>query len=368
MKSYRTICCLLIFLCGTLLSGASALAAPVRTQQAVAGTWQPRETAFARISARQQTRLSVPFEVRITALKVEPGAEVNTGDELARFEAPVLRLHLAAWHLARQELALTHKRLQLLRKNEKEHTITRRDLTLGEQAVAAAESKTSLAWETLAADLDILHIKTSATRLVKQIKTQGLQTVATHLSRLQAPFSGVVIARRTSLGEQLPAGATILELEALDSMYLDVGVSENALTTWQKGETVWPGHSVNVRLRPVDGVPLYNQASGLWLIRFEANNPGYLLREGNWIKVEHLAAPQPVVWLPAAAVVARDGKTWAIIQKASTYKAVEIKVGPAAADGRIPVFKGVQPGTTVVTEGAYELLYRDLKELIKFVD
>ncbi len=380
LKSYQIIACLLIF-----LSGISVSAETIKTQQAIAGTWQAPETAFAQISARQQTRLSVPFEVRISALNVEPGTEVKAGDELARFEAPALRLQLAAWYLARQELALTRERLQLLRKNEKQHTITRRDLMLGEQAVATAQSKARLAWERLAADLDILNIKSSTTHLAKQIKTQGLQTVATRLGRLQAPFAGIVIARRTSLGEQLNAGATILELEALDQVYLDVGVNETSLPTWQKGETVWPGHSDKVHLQLINGEPLYDQASGLWLIRFKANNPGHLLREGNWIKVKHLGIPEPVVWLPTAAVVARNGKTWAILpkatvkkglqkelqkelQKRTSFKAVEIKVAPATADGRIAVLKGIQPGATVVTKGAYELLYRDLKELIKFVD
>ncbi len=341
---------------------------PIVTQEAIASSWQPIETAFARISARQQTHLSVPFDVRITALNVEPGTKVKTGDELARFDAPMVRLHLAAWLLARQEQALTHKRLRLLRKNEKEHTITRRALILGEQSVALADSKASLAWETLAANLDILHIKISKTDLAKQIKKQGLQTIAKTLSRLQAPFDGVVTARRTSLGEQVHAGAPILELETLDSIYLDVGVTEALLPVWQKGKAIWPGHSDKVQLKRIDGIPRYDHATGLWLIRFEAKNPDYLLREGNWVKLEHLGAPIPIVWLPATAVVARNGKTWAIVAKDSTYKAVKIEVGSLAADGRIPVTKGIQPGTIVVTKGAYELLYRDLKDLIKFVD
>jgi len=351
-----------------LFSVSSVFAAAPPTQRTITGTWQPVETAFARVHASRQTRISLPFAVRITALSIEPGTTVKQGDELVRFDAPAIHQHLSSWYLARQEQALTQKRLQLLHKNEKEHTITRRELTLGEQTVAAARIKTRLAWETLAADLLKLNITSNEKKLARQIKTSHLHSVAAKLGRLQAPFDGVVVSRQSSLGEQLPAGATILELEALDSVYVDVGISENVLSTWQKGKTLWPNHSDEIPLRPVEGMPLYDPASGLWLLRFIANNPGYLLREGNWIKVKHLGVPQPVVWLPAAAVVTREGKTWAVIQKAATYHAVEIKVGPTTKDGRVPVLKGIQPGETVVTEGAYELLYRDIKDLIKFVD
>lgn len=289
------------------------------------------------------------------------------GEQLARFNAPLLRRHLADWHQARRELVLAHERLQMLREGKKEHAITRRELARGGQAVAKAEGKTRLAWETLAADLEHIHVASDDKVLVQRIEKQGLQDVARSLSSLRAPFAAVVTARRAALGEQLAAGDPILELESLDRVYVDAGIAEASLSVWQDGVTLWRVGTKKIELQPLDGVPIYDSSTGLWLLRFETDNPDLALRDGAWIEVEHRGASLPVVWVPTAAVVARDGKTWCIVQEADRFRAVEVRVGTAAAE-RIPILSGLEAGSRVVTEGAYELLYRDLKELIKFVD
>ncbi len=355
---------LMMMLCAmpALADSASAV-----TETAVAGTWQPLALAFARVSAHQQALLSLPFFARIVALNVEPGTRVAAGDELARFDAPLLRQQLAAWKQALLELRLARKRLRMLRESEQQHAITRRQRVAGEQAVAQAEGKSSLAWETLAAELDLLHSHMDKKTLEDGIRKDSLQAVARSLGRLLAPFAGVVSARRVALGEQLSAGSPLLELEVLDPVYVDVGVPAGKLALSRKGETYWVMDKQRVSLQLLEGVPLYDAGSGLWLRRYESKNPGGLLRDGAWIEVQHRAAPQAVVWVPAAAVVARNGKSWCVIQKQAQFKAVEVRVGAASA-GRIPILSGVKAGTRVVTRGAYELLYRDLKQLIKFVD
>ncbi len=343
------------------------LASPPPTAPAVAGTWQPRTSAFARISARQQAVLRLPFAVQITALHAEPGMAVQAGDELARFDAPRLRKHLAAWWQARREQALAGERLRMLREGEKAHAVTRRDLARGKQAMAEAAGRARLAWETLAADLDLLHVSTEAPVLAKRIDRQGLAVVARDLGRLQAPFAGIVTARRVALGEQLTAGDPVLELEALDTVYVDVGVPEKSLAAWQGGAAQWRDGEQRRLLQRVGGVPLYDADTGLWWLRYQAANPQRRLRDGAWIEVEHLGAARPVVWVPAAAVVARNGKLWCIVQHDGRFEPVAIQAG-AGEDGRIPVLSGLAAGDRVVTRGAYELLYRDLKELIRFED
>ena len=345
------------------LVGATAPATAV----AEAGNWQPVTTAFARVSARQQAILGLPFAARIVGLNVEPGARVAAGDELARFDAPRLRQHLAAWQQALLEVRLAQKRLKVLRESESQHAITRRERVAGEQAVVQAQGKSRMHWETLAADLDLLHIKRDAKTLEARIDKQGVPAVARALGLLQAPFAGLVTQRRVALGEQVQAGSPVLELEALEQVYLDVGVPQAALSVWKTGETRWHAGTVQGPLKPLDGAALYDANTGLWLLRYQADNPDRVLRDGAWIEVEHVGAPEPVVWVPAAAVVARNGKTWCIVQDGEKFKSVEVAVGPAVAE-RIPVVSGLAAGDKVVTEGAYELLYRDLKDLIKFVD
>lgn len=342
-------------------------AAEPTTAVAEAGTWQPATTAFARVSARRQAMLGLPFAARIVELSVEPGARVAAGDELVRFDAPVLRQHLAAWQQALVEVRLANKRLKVLRQSESQHAITRRELVAGEQAVAQAQGKSRMRWETLAADLDLLHIQADKKTLEARIGKASVADVARSLGSLQAPFAGVVTERRVALGEQVGAGDPVLELEALEQVYLEVGVPHAALPIWKSGETRWYAGAVKGLLKPLDGAALYDANSGLWLLRYQADNPHRRLREGAWIEVKHVGAPEAVVWVPVAAVVARNGKTWCVVQAEDQFKPVQVEVGPAV-NGRIPVLSGISAGDKVVTEGAYELLYRDLKELIKFVD
>ncbi len=349
-----------------LLPSLTAAAQPV-TAPAVAGNWQATATAFARVRARQQAMLGLPFAARIIALDVEPGAKVVAGDELLRFDAPVLRQHLAAWQQALLEVRLAQKRLQVLKESESQHAITRRDLVAGEQAVAQAQGKARMTWETLAADLDLLHIKADSATLETRISKEGVSSVAQGLGSLQAPFAGIVTERRVALGEQINAGSPVIELEALEQVYLEAGVPEAALPVWRTGVTRWHSGETEGLLQPLDGAALYDAGTGLWLLRYRTDNPQQVLRDGAWIEVSHTGTPEAVVWVPAAAVVSRNGKTWCIVQTGDQFKPVEVRAGPAV-DGRIPVIEGIAAGDRVVIEGAYELLYRDLKDLIKFVD
>ena len=355
---------LLMMLC--LLPSLTAASQAV-TALAVAGKWQASATALARVSARQQAVLRLPFAARIISLNDEPGARVAAGDDLASFDAPLLRRHLAAWKQALLEVRLSQKRLQVLRESESQRAITRRERVAGEQAVAQALGKSRMTWETLAADLDFLHVTVTEKVLETRLRKAGIATVARGIGRLKAPFTGLVTKRRVALGEQVNAGSPVFELETLQQVYLDVGVPEAALPFWRAGETRWYSGAAEGRLQPLDGAALYDAGTGLWLLRFKADNPGLVLRDGAWIEVSHTGAPKTVAWVPAAAVVARNRKTWCIRQQVGRFKAVEVQAGPAV-DGRTPILAGIAVGDRVVTEGAYELLYRDLKTLIKFVD
>jgi len=356
----------LILLCYLLPAVANA-GDPV-TVAALAGRWQATATAFARVSARRQVHLSLPFAARIIALKLGPGAQVIAGEELARFDAPLLRQHLAAWEQALQAVDLAQKGLRVLQESARQHTITRYAELRGEQAVAQATGRARLSWEVLAADLERLHLKTDEHRLRRLLRKMGVAAVARRLGSLRAPFDGVVTGRRAALGEQLAAGEPVFELQALAHMYLEVGVPEAALPFWRQGASYWRSGTEKMLLRPLDGIPLYEANTGLWLLRFAADNPGGMLRAGAWVEVEHRGAPEVVVWVPAAAVVARNGRTWCMVAEGRRFKAVEVHVGMAEA-GRIPVLSGgLQAGDRVVTRGAYELLYRDLIALIKYVD
>ena len=344
----------------------------VETTKPVPGSWQRSKSAYAIVKARQQAVLSLPFSARITALEIEPGATVKKGQVLARFDTPQLKQHLAFWHQKTVEVSLAKKRLSVLRQSVKSHTVTRRDVSLGEIAVAQAQGQAGTAWEVLAADLFVLNEPINKQAIEHGISKRGIPALAAEMGRFRAPFSGIVVKRWSALGEQLAPNTPILELETLEQVYVEVHVTKSDLAFWKDGETrlsVNSGEENNVVLKALETVPLYDEQSGLWVIRFIADNPDLALRDGAWIEVVHKSAPRSVLWVPESAVVARNGKTWCIIQSADGQsKPAEVQVGNKSPDGRIPVLSGLEGTADVVSKGAYELLYRDIKDLIKFVD
>ncbi len=191
--------------------------------------------------------------------------------------------------------------------------------------------------------------------------------MAHSLGVLRAPFKGVIARRPVVTGQQVAAGRPLVELESLDQAYLDVGVAADRLRDWQAGETVWSSPGGWVALAPVGAAPRYDSGTGLWLLRYGVTSEALARRDGDWVRVRHAGAPRPVVWVPAAAVVARGDKSWCLVKHGDDFRPVVVRVGDAR-DGRVPVLSGLAAGAQVVTEGAYELLYGDIKSLIRFED
>lgn len=354
----------LLLICWT---GLLQAASPPATRPVTTGPWQPRLSAFGQVSAAQQARLSLPFSVRITALPVEPGTLVSSGDTLARFEAPLLEQHLTTWQQYRQQRTLAEQQYRLLVASEKEHAATRLQLVAGEQALAAAETKTLLAWQTLAADLGQLNNPVTAQALGRRLDKQGTSALVPELGMLKAPFTGMISRRLATVGEQLLPDQPLLELDNLERVFIDVAVPEAELKDWLHGSTRWLSAQDTIKLQAVPGQPRYNAASGLWLLRFTADNPDRLLQDGAWIELQHRGETRSVVWVPESAVVSRHGKTWCLLADGKTFKPVEVQAA-APENGQVPIIAGLQSNDRVVTEDAYEWLYRDLKDLIKFVD
>jgi len=90
------------------------------------GDWQAGYQAFGRVSAVADSRIRLPFPVRITDSAIAPGQTVTKGAVMLRFDAPHLRQMLAAYRAARNERTLSRQRLAVLRSNREAHTLTRK--------------------------------------------------------------------------------------------------------------------------------------------------------------------------------------------------------------------------------------------------
>lgn len=105
-------------------------------------------------------------------------------------------------------------------------------------------------------------------------------------------------------------------------------------------------------------------ATGLAMIQFETNNPEGRLLDSAWPQITLTGKLQPVAWVPESAVVGRAGKTCG----ACGTKATPISRSKSRSD---PVLMAGSRSSRAWrwaikwwTQGAYLLLYRDLKQLM----
>jgi len=356
----------------TGLLGLPVLPLPVAgagytTARAVSGPWQARSQAYGRVRARAESRIELPFPVRLTWTGTTPGQAVTRGETLLRFAAPALAQALIAYASARHDQAASAARLALLRSNEKQRTVTRRDVAVAELDLARVQGQASAAWARLQADLAILGVDWTRRQVDEALDGGSAEALAAKLGVLRAPFAGVVVTRAPAVGVWVDANTPLLELEDLTEVYVAAGVPESALSSWHGGETEIVDEAAPISLVPLPGAPGMDPSSGLRLLRYRAANPAGHLRDGQWVQVMHRGTVRSVAWVPASAVAGRNGRDWCLVVKGGKPEPVPVRVGPQQ-DGRIPVLEGLEAGQEVVTEGAYELLYRDLKDLIQFVD
>ncbi len=331
------------------------------------GQWQQEITAFGRIKALAESTLTMPFAVKITRTTIQSGQKVSPKQMLLRFQSPALIKDISAYANS-QKLVLLEKRQQkILRRGIREHTLTRRDLISGRKQVVTSTAELERSWDQLHTDLIQLGNDVTRIQVDALLADKTPRAVADILSTLRAPFAGTILGIPPVAGQWIQANTPVFRLEDLHRLYVTVAVSENMLTDWATGETLIQKKGRCIRLHQVPGTARMDSSSGLRLLVFTGDSPKDFFADGQWVPVQHRGPARPVVWIPETAVVGRNNTTWCIVRNNQSYVVTRIAVG-TEKNGEIPVLSGIKAGQQVVYENAYELLYRDLKNLIKFVD
>ncbi len=354
-------CLLCLIFCG------STLAATYPLTSAESGQWQQEVRAFGLVSARAKSTIILPFFLKITDVQVEPGLSVPAGTVLIRFHAPDLLKKISDYASRRKLFVVAEKQEKIISKSTREHTLTRRDAAGAEETVTRYRADLEQSWDALQTVLELLNNDMQRKEVNELLDKNLPRDIADMFGELRAPFSGIVKNRPPQVGVWMQPNTPLLAFEDLHRVYVSVSVAEKKLGNWLNGETVIEKEDAMFKLKRLSGKPGIDVHSGMRQILFSTDNPEILLSDGQWIEVIHRNPDRSVVWIPQTAVVSRNNKTWCIVAKDQGYTPKQIEVGNAVR-GKVPVLSGLRGGQQVVRENAYELLYRDLKELIQFVD
>lgn len=185
---------------------------------------------------------------------------------------------------------------------------------------------------------------------------------------IRAPFSGTLGIRKVNLGQYLSAGNPVVQLQALNPIYVNFGLPQQALGQVRVGRSLrvtsedLPGKVFTGRVTALDSV--VDQTTRNVQVQATLANPEGKLQPGMFVQVEVvLGVSRSVVTLPASAVsYAPYGDSVYVITdlkdpKGQTYRGVRqqfIKLEGSRGD-QVAVVSGLNPGDEVVTSGVFKL-------------
>ena len=185
---------------------------------------------------------------------------------------------------------------------------------------------------------------------------------------IRAPFNGVLGIRKVNLGQYMAAGDAVVPLQALNPIYVNVGLPQQALSQVGVGRTLrvtsedLPGRVFTGRVTAIDSV--VDQATRNIQVQATLPNPEHKLRPGMFVQVAvALGASRPVITLPASAIsYAPYGDSVFIItdlkdKNGATYRGVRqqfVKVEGSKGD-QVAIVSGVKAGDEVVSSGVFKL-------------
>ncbi|KGM50699.1 cation transporter [Lysobacter concretionis Ko07 = DSM 16239] len=197
---------------------------------------------------------------------------------------------------------------------------------------------------------------------------QTLATIESNLSlsnySVAAPISGVITARRASVGGLAGEGAPLFEIADLSELWVDLHIFGADAQHIQPGVPVAvtrmsDGKTVETVLERV--LPGMATASQSTVARATIDNADGLWRPGTAVKARITVEQQPVeLMVPLSALQTMNGEEVVFVRVGDAYQAQPVEVGQR--DGqRVEILSGLNKGDQVVVEESY-LIKADIEK------
>jgi membrane fusion protein (multidrug efflux system) len=318
----------------------AAMSAPPQTVSATAAhstSWQPTIEAVGSLRAVRGADLSLEVAGVVDSISFNSGDDVKEGDVLLKLRSEDDVAKLASLQATADLSQLT------LERDLKQWKI---------QAVSQATI-----------DTDRANLKNAQAQVEQQQAILNKKT-------LLAPFAGHLGIRAIDLGQYLGPGTTIVTLQALDPIYLDFFVPQQAIAEVRLGQTV------TVRIDAFKEQTFSGEISAInpkidintrnVQVRATLKNPDHKLLPGMYATVAiNTGAPQNYITLPQTAITYNPyGNTVYVVETKSaevngkpqqqTARQTFVTTGPTRGD-QVAILKGVNEGDMIVTAGQIKL-------------
>jgi len=305
---------------------------PVEVAAVHEGTVIDRFEAVGTIEAHDAITVVSEIDALVRELPFREGAPIEKGELIAQLDDAQLQAQLARAEAVQDQKKATYDRVKSL--------ADKGALTPQEYDDAAAALKVAQA------DLALIKASLAKTRIV-------------------APFSGIIGARRVSPGAFVRAGTAITDLAALGELKVTFSAPERYYPELKRGAqvsvatTAYPGVELTGSIEVVE--PVVNEATRSARLIAHVSNPELKFRPGMSASVSAvLSQRQNALQVPDEAVFAEGNQNLVFVVKPdSTVTRTTVTLG-SRQPGSVEVLSGLQAGMSVVRAG-HQKLYEGAK-------
>jgi membrane fusion protein, multidrug efflux system len=328
-----------VFVAGKIkesLAGFASMPQTVSTTTAAYQEWQPRLEAVGSLRAVKGADLALEVAGIVAEIDFNSGDDVEAGAPLLRLIADDDVAKLRSLEATAQLAQITYQR------DEK-------------QFKAQAVSQATL-------DADAANLKNANAQVAEQQAVVNKKVI-------RAPFAGHLGIRSVDLGQYLSPGTPIVTLQALDPIYLDFYLPQQAIEQARVGQTVtvtvdtYPDQSFTGEITAIN--PKVDANSRNVQVRATLKNADHKLVPGMYARVNIVTGtPLRYVTLPQTAVTYNPyGSTVYLVEEKGRDAKGEprriarqtfITTGPTRGD-QVAVLSGIKEGDIVVSAGQIKL-------------
>ena len=295
--------------------------------------WQGLVTAYGVVQSAEQVDVSLDFTGVVNKVLVDEGERISRGQLLLELDTDKqkLRVDQAVQAVQRAQAAMEEARLNLERRQQlaERKTVSREALDNAELGLtrAAAQYREALA------------VRQLAQRVLKD-------------SHVESPVNGVVELKAVEPGEAVMAGSVLFKLQAVDSLEVQVWVSESDIAYIHKGDSAMvslsglPGQQLKAVVESL-GVNAH-QRTGNFPVKLLVEQDTVFVRPGMTatVQIAGVAFPE-VLLLPEQALVDRDRRKVVYVVREGRALQVEPLLGAGYSD-RLLVLSGLSDGDRVI--------------------
>jgi membrane fusion protein (multidrug efflux system) len=298
--------------------------------------WQPQLTSVGTLRAVRGADLSPQIGGTVSAIHFDSGADVQEGAVLVELSSADDQAKLDSLKAQAQLAQITYDRDQ-------------------RQFQAQAVSKQVV-------DTDAQTLKSDLAQVAQQQATLNYKVI-------KAPFAGHLGIRQVDVGQYLAPGTAVVTLQALDPIYIDFNLPQQALAQIAVGQKAivtvdtFPGQQFPGTISAINSK--VDLSSRNVQIRATLDNHDHKLLPGMFASVAiDVGSKQSYVTLPQTAVTYNPyGNTVYLVdskgkdakgQDQLVARQVFVTTGDVRGD-QVAILKGVNVGDTVVTAGQIKL-------------